>query len=91
MAVLDPELSGAWELPEHLTMLRDTIRRFMVEEVRPVEERQPHDSYALPTDELEALREKAKAAGLWCMASPEEVEGDTISKPSARARNSPPS
>ena len=75
MVVLDPELSGAWELPEHLTMLRDTIRRFMVEEVRPVEERQPHDSYALPTDELEALREKAKAAGLWCMASPEEYGG----------------
>ena len=45
---MDTELSGAWELPEHFVMLRDTIRRFMIDEVRPVEERQPHDCYALP-------------------------------------------
>lgn len=70
-----PDLAGAWELPDHLVMLRDTIRRFMVEEVRPVEERQPHDCYALPSEELEALRAKARAAGLWCMASPEEYGG----------------
>lgn len=71
----DPVLSGAWEMPEHLVMLRDTIRRFMTEEVRPAEEGQPHDSYALPPDTLEALRVKARAAGLWCMASPEAYGG----------------
>lgn len=62
-------------MPEHFRMLRDTIRRFMVEEVRPVEERQPHDCYALPADQLEALRVKARSAGLWCFASPEEYGG----------------
>jgi acyl-CoA dehydrogenase len=71
----DPSLSGAWELPDHFVMLRDTIRRFMTEEVRPVEERQPHDCYALPQPELDALRTKAKNAGLWCMASPEAYGG----------------
>ena len=73
--MLDREISGAWELPEHLHMLRDTIRRFMTDEVRPIEERQPHDCYALPKDDLKALQAKARAAGLWCMASPEEYGG----------------
>src|SRR5690606_18456226 len=72
---IDPSISGAWELPDHFVMLRETIRRFMTEEVRPVEERQPHDCYALPPAELEALRKKAKDAGLWCMASPEDYGG----------------
>jgi acyl-CoA dehydrogenase len=71
----DPSISGAWELPEHFVMLRNTIRRFMAEEVRPVEERQPHDCYSLPPADLEVLRAKAKNAGLWCMASPEEYGG----------------
>lgn len=73
--IADPAETGAWEMPEHLEMLRRTIARFMTEEVRPVEERQPHDCYALPEDELTALRAKARAAGLWCMASPEEYGG----------------
>ena len=67
--------TGAWELPEELVMLRETVRRFMVERVRPVEERQPHDAYALPPDELDALRKEARALGLWCMASPERYGG----------------
>ena len=39
--------SGSWELPEELRMLRDTIRRFMEEEVKPVEDKLPHDAYTL--------------------------------------------
>lgn len=72
---MDRDVSGAWELPEHLAMLRETIRRFMTGEVRPVEERQEHDCYGLPTDQLAALQDKARNAGLWCMASPEEYGG----------------
>ena len=67
--------TGAWELPDELVMLRETVRRFMTERVRPVEERQPHDSYALPVDDLEALRKEARSLGLWCMASPEKYGG----------------
>ena len=66
---------GAWELPEELTLLRDTVARFMREEVRPIEEKQPHDCYELPQAELEALQQKAKALGLWCLASPAEHGG----------------
>ncbi|WP_198516920.1 acyl-CoA dehydrogenase family protein [Sinorhizobium meliloti] len=69
------EMSGAWELPEHLNMLRETVVRFMTTEVRPVEEKLPHDSYAVPPKELALLQQKARDAGLWCMASPEEYGG----------------
>jgi acyl-CoA dehydrogenase len=62
--------SGAWELPQELQMLRDTVRRFMREEVRPVEDPLPHDCFELPEAALEALQAKAKALGLWCLASP---------------------
>lgn len=67
--------SGAWELPEEFKLLRETVRRFMSERVRPVEERQPHDSYALPADDLEELRREARNLGLWCLASPSRYGG----------------
>ena len=73
--IADPADSGAWELPEQFVMLRDTIRRFMRDEVLPVEDRQPHDAWALPQADLQALRAKARAAGLWCLASPAEYGG----------------
>ena len=66
---------GAWELPEELTLLKDTVARFMRDEVRPIEEKQPHDCYELPQAELESLQQKAKALGLWCLASPAEHGG----------------
>jgi acyl-CoA dehydrogenase len=74
-SALSSDMSGAWEMPEHFVMLRDTIRRFMHEQVAPVEDRQPHDCYALPEADLAALQSKARGAGLWCFASPEEYGG----------------
>ena len=67
--------TGAWEIPEDIAMLRDTVRRFMQDDVCPVEECQPHDCYALPQDDLEKLQTKARDLGLWCLASPEEYGG----------------
>jgi acyl-CoA dehydrogenase len=66
---------GAWELPAELVMLRDTVRRFMEEEVRPIEAKQPHDAYELPPDDLQRLQVKAKELGLWCLSSPEQYGG----------------
>ena len=62
--------TGAWELPGDLMMLRKTVARFMEREIRPVEERQPHDACMLPDGDLAKLQEKARALGLWCLASP---------------------
>lgn len=61
---------GSWQLPEELVMLRETIGRFMRAEVRPVEDRQPHDCFALPAEDLVQLQDKARDLGLWCLASP---------------------
>lgn len=66
---------GAWELPEELVLLKDTVARFMRDEVRPIEEKQPHDCYELPATELSGLQQKAKALGLWCLASPAQYGG----------------
>lgn len=71
--------AGSWELPEDLVMLRDTIRRFMREEIRPVEDRQPHDCYALPADDLARLQQLARQVGLWCLGSPAEYGGGGLS------------
>ncbi|MSP88437.1 MAG: acyl-CoA dehydrogenase [Alphaproteobacteria bacterium] len=51
----------------------------MREEIRPVEDRQPHDCYALPPDDLARLQAQAKKLGLWCLASPAEHGGGGLS------------
>ena len=70
---------GAWELPEEYRMLRDTVRRFMREEVRPAEEGLPHDATRLPPDTLDRLGAKARPLGLWQVESPAEWGGAGLS------------
>ena len=71
--------SGSWELPEDLRMLRDTIRRFMKEEVKPVEDTLPHDAYTPEPEALKALQKKARDIGLWCLETPAEHGGAGLS------------
>jgi acyl-CoA dehydrogenase len=71
--------SGAWELPEELVMLRDTVRRFMDEQVKPAEAKVEHDAYFLPPEALAPLQARAKALGLWCIRSPAEYGGAGLS------------
>jgi acyl-CoA dehydrogenase len=66
---------GSWELPEELRMLRDTIGRFMREEVKPVEDKLPHDAYTPEPEQLERLQKKARSLGLWCFETPSEHGG----------------
>lgn len=70
---------GSWELPEELSLLRENVRRFIRQEVRPVEDRQPHDAFSLPEAELVRLQDKARALGLWCVASPAQYGGAGLS------------
>ena len=71
--------SGSWELPEELVMLRDTIRRFMAEEVKPVEDKLEHDAYTLEPGPRKALQKKARDIGLWCLETPAEHGGAGLS------------
>jgi acyl-CoA dehydrogenase len=73
------EHSGAWELPEELVMLRDTVRRFMDAHVHPVEEKLDHDTVGLPREQLVELQAKAKALGLWALQTPEAYGGAGLS------------
>jgi len=67
--------TDSWELSEELRQIRDTVRRFMRAEVKPVEDTLEHDAYELPADALAPLQKKARDIGLWCVRSPAEHGG----------------
>lgn len=67
--------TGAWELPLEYRMLQETIRRFMKEEVKPVEDKLPHDAYTPEPEDLKELQRKARNAGLWLFETPAEHGG----------------
>jgi acyl-CoA dehydrogenase len=68
-------ITGSWELPEEFALLRDTVRRFMDNEVRPEEEKVPHDANELPPEVAARLQAQARGMGLWCLQSPAEHGG----------------
>ena len=65
----------AWELPDELQQLRKLVADFMRHEVRPAEAELDTEAYELPSGVLADLRVKSRAAGLWCLATPEEFGG----------------
>jgi acyl-CoA dehydrogenase len=67
--------TGSWELPEELRLLQQTVRRFMENEVRPIEEQLEHDAFELPPEKLKPLQAKARELGLWCFRTPKEYGG----------------
>ena len=62
--------SGAWQLPDELVMLRDTVRQFMANDVRPLEDTLAHDAAGPPREQLLELQRKAQAIGLWSLQTP---------------------
>src|ERR1700744_3767653 len=77
--LMTEEPSGAWQLPEELVMLRDTVRRFMDIQVRPVEDELDHDTVGLPREQLVELQAKARALGLWALQTPAAHGGAGLS------------
>ncbi len=75
-------LFPGYTLPEELRRLGDSIRRFIREEIIPLEQRLDPDAPGIPDDDYKRLSEKTKAAGLWALGAPEEYGGgglDTFS------------
>src|SRR5262245_3504437 len=71
-----------YRLPEELIALRDQVRRFVRDEILPVEQRLDPDAPEIPEDDYQRLSAKTKAAGLWCLGVPEKYGGgglDTFS------------
>ncbi len=71
--------TGSWQLPNELRMLQETVRRFMRDEVKPEEDKLPHDATSLAHDIEKQLQQKAKALGLWQVKSPAEWGGAGLS------------
>ncbi|MQA73768.1 MAG: acyl-CoA dehydrogenase [Solirubrobacterales bacterium] len=67
--------SGAWQLPDELRMLRETVADFVRQEIVTAEADLDPDAFKLPADVLARAQEKARAAGLWCVQSPAEYGG----------------
>jgi acyl-CoA dehydrogenase len=69
-------------LPDELRVLREQIRRFIRDEIIPLEQRIDPDAPGIPDEDFERLAAKTKAAGLWALGAPEKYGGgglDTFS------------
>jgi acyl-CoA dehydrogenase len=64
-------------IPEELRMLRDSARRFVAEELMPLEARYANDA-DIPDEVRASLQEKAKALGFWIFDLPEEYGGGGV-------------
>src|SRR5512139_1168375 len=68
-------MTNLFSLPEDLRMLQSMMRRFMDDEIRPLENKVEHDAVGLEPDDLKRMQERAKELGLWCYRSPAEYGG----------------
>jgi acyl-CoA dehydrogenase len=69
-------------LPEELRLLGDQIRRFVQDEIVPLEQTIDPDAPELPREDFLRLSAKTKASGLWTLGAPEAYGGgglDTFS------------
>ncbi len=66
-------------LPEELVLLRDQIRRFMREEVKPIEDKLPHDATGCSAKDRAHLRGIAEKMGLTRLTVPAEYGGNPVS------------
>jgi acyl-CoA dehydrogenase len=76
-----PSFPG-FTLPDELRILSEQIRRFIQEEIIPLEQRIDPDAPDIPDEDFKRLSAKTKAAGLWALGAREEHGGgglDTFS------------
>ena len=59
-------------IPEETKAIRDKVRKFVQEECHPAEKTCTADNFE---ETLAALREEARAQGLWCPFVPKEAGG----------------
>ena len=72
-----------YTLPDELKILREQVRRFVREEIIPLEQTLDPDAPELPAEHFKRLSAKTKAAGLWALGAPAEYGGgglDTFSQ-----------
>jgi acyl-CoA dehydrogenase len=67
-----------FELPEEIALLQKTVRRFVEEELIPLEKKVP-EADELPPDVQAKLESKTKELGLWLLEVPQEYGGAGLS------------
>ena len=77
--MIDEENHYGFRLSDELILLRDQIRRFMREEVKPIEDTLPHDAIGCGSDDRIRLRAMAEEMGLTRLTVPEEYGGNPVS------------
>ncbi len=68
-----------FRLPDELLLMRDQIRRFMREQVKPIEDTLPHDALGCEPQDRARLRRIAEEMGLTRLTVPEEYGGNQVS------------
>ena len=66
---------AGYQLPDELLAIREQVRRIIRDEILPIEQRIDPDAPEIPEEDYRRLAEKTKAAGLWCLAAPEQYGG----------------
>lgn len=61
---------SGFTLPDELRALRDQVRRFIREEIVPLEQRLDPDAPDIPREDFLRLSAKTRAAGLWALGAP---------------------
>lgn len=69
------EAFQGYTLPPELRLLQDQVRRFIREEIIPLEQQLDPDAGDLPVDDYQRLMAKNKASGLWCLGAQEQYGG----------------
>lgn len=69
------EAFQGYTLPPELILLKDQVRRFVRQEIIPLEQRLDPDAGDLPEEDYQRLMAKNKAAGLWCLGAQEQYGG----------------
>ncbi|MCZ6878994.1 MAG: acyl-CoA dehydrogenase family protein [Acidobacteria bacterium] len=64
-----------FNLSDELLMLKETVRRFVDEELIPLEAKYRPEADAMPEELLRPLQQKAKSIGLWLLDVPKEYGG----------------
>ena len=76
---MDHSNQYGFQLPHELILLREQIRRFMGEEVKPIEDKLAHDSITCAPEDLARLRGIAAEMGLTRLTTPEKYGGNALS------------
>src|SRR5437773_6449618 len=69
-----PSFPG-FKLSDELMLLKEQVRRFIRDEIIPIEQRIDPDAPEIPEDDFKRLSAKTRAAGLWAIGAPEEYGG----------------